>query len=362
MRSIDFDLHKKAEMITISGTLSKGWMAKVLGVKFDRDYYFKPDKRRTIDSLCNEYAFEHFGGMRLFYSESNLGQFDFWDKDQIQVGGIQPNMILGMLLGADFIPQDDKDADITPDCLSGIEPCDLPRPESLLAHPLINLFDEQIRRVQRDCQKRLCPIPPFFWDISGRAAIHGAITSAQKFLGETIFIDMMTEPRQCMEIMSWISDAYIVFCRHFSEIADLPITEVHIGECSSCMVSPRMIEQFVVPVASKIGLELGPVRLHSCGPSTNHLKAFSKIVNLHSLDLGGDTSLGRVREVFGKEMLIGVSPLPNDMSAESTDPILQWAKGILEENKGGNLEYIYHLEPDYNVNTIYALTDFVMKG
>ena len=348
-------------MITISGTLSKGWMARVLGIKFDRDYYFEPDKRCAVDSLCNEYASEHFGGMRLFYSESNLGQFDYWDKDQIQIGGTQPNMILGMLLGADFIPQDDKDADITPDCLAGIEPCDLPRPESLLAHPIINLFNEQIRRVQNDSKKQLCPIPPFFWDISGRAAIHGAMTSAQKFLGETIFIDMMTKPRQCMEIMSWISDAYIVLCRHFSEIANLPITEVHIGECSSCVVSPRMIEQFVEPVASKIGLELGPLRLHSCGPSTNHLEAFSKIVNLHSLDLGGDTSLSRVREIFGKEMLISVSPLPNDMYAESTDPILQWAKGILKENEGGNLEYIYHLEPDYNVNAIYALTDFVMN-
>jgi uroporphyrinogen-III decarboxylase len=128
------------------------------------------------------------------------------------------------------------------------------------------------------------------------------------------------------------------------------------------MVSPEMIGQFVVPVTSKISQELGPVRLHSCGPSTNHLEAFSKITNLHSLDLGGDSSISKAREVFGKEMLISVSPLPNDMSAESTDPILHWAKQILEENDGGNLEYIYHLEHGYNINTIYALTDFVMKG
>ncbi len=349
-------------MITISGTLSKAWMAKELAVAFDRDYYFEPNRRYAVDFLCNEYASEHFRGMRLFYSESNLGQFDYWDKDQIQIGGIQPNMILGMLLGADFIPQDDKDADISPGCLTKKDPCDLPRPENLLDHSLINLFDEQIRRVQSDSKKQLRPIPPFFWDTSGRAAIHGVMTSAQKFLGETIFIDMMTEPQRCLEIMHWIGDTYIVLCRHFSEIADLPITEVHIGECSSCMVSPEMIGQFVVPVTSKISQELGPVRLHSCGPSTNHLEAFSRITNLHSLDLGGDTSISKVREIFGREMLISISPLPNDMSSESTDQILQWAKQIFEENDGGSLEYIYHLEPGYNINTIYALTDFVMKG
>jgi len=58
-------------------------------------------------------------------------------------------------------------------------------------------------------------------------------------------------------------------------------------------------------------------------------------------------------------MLISVTPLPHDMSVESTDPILGWAKRILEENGGGNLEYIYHLESSYNINTIYALTDFL---
>jgi hypothetical protein len=297
--------------------------------------------------------------MRLFFSESNLGQVDYWDNKQIQIGGIQPNMILGMLLGAEFIPQDDKDADIAPGCLAGIDPGNLPRPESLLEHQLITLFDEQIHQMQTNYDKQLCPISPFFWDLSGRAAIHGAMTSAQKFLGETIFIDMITKPQICMEIMRWIGDAYIVLCRHFSKTANLPITEVHVGECSSCMVGPELIEQFVVPVTSQIGEKLGPVRLHSCGPSTNHLETFSKIKKLQSIDLGGDTSIKKARQIFGKEMLISISPLPNDMSAETAVSILRWAENIAEENNGGNLEFIYHLDAGYNIDTIYALTNFV---
>jgi len=345
--------------ITISGTLSKAWMAEALGVKFDRDYYFDPKRRYAVDCRCNEYAAEHFPGMRIFYSESNLGQFDYWDKGQIQIGGIQPNMILGMMLGADFVPRDSSDADITVGCLAGRSVVDLPFPESLLEHPLTVLFDEQIRQVQEDSQKQLRPIPPFLWDISGRAAIHGAMTTAQKLLGEAFFMDMMNEPERCLEIMQWICDVCIVLCRHFSETAHLPITEVHVGECSSCMVSPELIERFVVSVTSKIGRQLGPIRLHSCGPSTNHLWAFFQIENLQSLDLGGDTSIKKVREVFGKEMPISVAPLPKDMSAGSPDPILSWAKQIHEENNGGSLEYVYHLEPGYNIDTIYALTDFV---
>jgi hypothetical protein len=268
-------------------------------------------------------------------------------------------MILGMLLGADFVAADDRDADISPCCLAQKNPADLPPPESLLDHPLVTLFDEQIRRVQSDSQEQLRPIPPFYWDLSGRATIHGVLTSAQKFVGETIFMDMISEPQRCSKIMDWIADAYIVLCRHFSQITDLPITSVHVGECSTCLVSPELLERFVIPAISKIGAELGPVRLHSCGPSTGYLDAFRKIKNLCSLDLGGDTSIERAREVFGKEMKISIVPLPQDMSAESTDPILKWAKHILDENDGGNLEYIYHLESTYNIETIYALTNFV---
>jgi len=344
-------------MITISGTLSKGWIAKALGVKFDRDYYFDPQRRHAIDGQCNEYAAGQFPGMRLFYSESNLGQIDYWDKSQIQIGGIQPNMILGMLLGAEFIPQDHCDADISPGCLIGQNLNDLPSAEALLYNELIRLFDEQIRQAQRNTQ--LKTIPPFFWDASGRATIHGLMTTAQKFLGEGIFMDMISEPQRCLEIMRWIGDAFIILCRHFSQITDIPITSVHVGECSSCMVSPELIEKFVVPATSKIGEALGPLRLHSCGPSTNHLQAFSRIKNLSSLDLGGDTSIRQAREVFGKDVLISVSPLPQDFSSEKTDSMLSWAKRIIEENDGGDLEFIYHLEASYNIDTIYALTDFV---
>ena len=101
-------------MITITGTLSKAWMNRALGVAFDRDYYFDPAQRHAIDCRCNEYAAETFAGMAVFYSESNLGRIDYWDRNQVLIGGIQPNMILGMLLGADFVPADDRDADITP--------------------------------------------------------------------------------------------------------------------------------------------------------------------------------------------------------------------------------------------------------
>jgi hypothetical protein len=125
------------------------------------------------------------------------------------------------------------------------------------------------------------------------------------------------------------------------------------------MVSPALVEQFVVPATSRIGRALGPVRLHSCGSSTHLLEAFAGIENLCSLDLGGETSIAKAREIFGRAMWISVAPLPGDMSAESAGAILEWARRVLAENDGGHLEYVYHLDLGYNVETIAALTDFV---
>jgi hypothetical protein len=343
-------------MITITGTLSKGWMHRAIGVTFDRDYYFDPAKRHATDSRCNEYAAATFPGLRLFYSESNLGRINYWDKDQVLIGGIQPNMILGMLLGAEFVPADDRDADITPGCLQSRDPAELPAPAALLNHDLVRLFDEQIAEETRGPRR---PIPPFFWDASGRAVTHGVLTTAQKLCGEAIFMDLLTEPATCLRLLNWIADAYVELCRHFAQAAGLAITDVHVGECSGCMVSTALVEEFVAPMTSRIGQELGPVRFHSCGTSTHLLGAFKGIERLHSLDLGSGTSIRQVREILGLGMPITIAPSPQDMSAESTEPIIDWARRILDENAGGNLGYVYHLEPSYNIETIHALTDFV---
>ena len=342
-------------MVSISGTVSKGWLAKELGVAFDRDYYFDPVRRYEIDSRCNEYVFKKFADIEIFYSESNAGRLEYWSKEQAIVGGIQPNMILGMLLGAEFSPKKNADADISSHCLSGKNVCDLPEPESLLEHELIRMFDEQIYQINNCEGKKLRAIAPFFWDDSERAFIHGVMTSAQKFIGENIFIKMKTDPRESMEFMEWIAQAYVVLCKHFSEIGNMSISEIHIGECSSCMISTELFEEFVVPITSRIGNLLGPVRLHSCGSSTHLIEACHSIANLKTLDVGGETSVAKIREVFGGEFPVSIAPMAEYFYAETPEKIVEWVAKVLDDNDNGELKIVYHLEGDYNIDNLWAL-------
>ena len=347
-------------MIELAGTVSKAWMAASMGASYPREYYFDPEVRHATDVRCQEYLDERFGDLGLFYTESNLGRRAFWYDRHVLVGGIQPNMIVGMLLGAEFVADERMDADITPHLLAGRSPDELPPVESLLDHELIHLFERQFCDIKRN--GALEPVPPFFWDGSGRAAVHGALTSAQKFFGESVFLDMPSDPGRCRAVFDWITDVSIALVRHFACLAERPIDEIHVGECSGCMVSPVLYESLVVPTLSRVGRELGPVRLHSCGASNHLLKAAGEIENIAALDLGGDTSIDEVRAVFGSEFPICVAPLVQDMRDEEPQALLDWADRVLAANAGGPLVIGYHLEPGYSLDHLRRLHERVGAG
>lgn len=335
--------------INIAVSVSKAFLAQALEVVFDRDYYFDPERRREIDVRCHAYVRAHLSDLGAFYTESNLGRNAFFSDEQILIGGIQPNMILGMLLGAEFIPAIGGDADISANCWAGKSVSELPSPADLPGHPLIREFDEQIRMAQR---AGLVPVPPFFWDRSGRAAVHGALTTAQKFLGEEVFVNMLTEPEQVWQIMRWITEANIVLVRHFVESCGITVAGVHVGECSSCMLGPVEWAQFVVPTLERVGMELGPVRLHSCGASNHILAAARQIQGLYSLDLGGETSLAKVRGLFGPDFEVSIAPPVKLLNGGSVHALMDWTSRVLTENQGGKLEVLCHLEPQYPLDTL----------
>lgn len=343
-------------MISFRGTVSKGFAAKSCDVRFDRDYYLDPHRRMLVDNVCQKYVSEHFGEPRIVFGEQSMVNWRHFSCEHYLVGGIQPNMILGMLLGAEFIAYPDMDADISTECLAGRDINDLPKSESLLNHELIKKFDSQIRHLQKSDLKF---IPPFFWDGSDMAAIHGPLTTAQKFLGQEVFMDMITSPERVHKILAWIMSAYIVLYEHFADISRHAVDCMHIGECSACMISPELFEQFIVPAVSPIGERINRVRFHSCGLSTHLISSFAKIRNLSALDLGGETSVAAVRQIFGKGFPITIATTPQLVLADSSRETEEWLEKILRENDGGEMEVMCHIEPGHTKEMIKKITDTI---
>ena len=340
------------QAIALTGTVSKAWLAEQLDVRFSRDYYFDPEERHRTDSRCNAHVAATFPDLDLFYSESNLGQKSHWRDDMVLIGGIQPNMLLGMLLGAEFKPEDCRDADISPDCLAGRKVDELPAPGSLVDHTLVALWRRQIADVRR---LKLCPVPPFFWDASGRAAVHGPMTTAIKFFGTDFFGEMLESPETCDRVIAWLCDCYIVLCRHFAEVAGLKISSLHIGECSGCMVNADTHRRFAIAPSDRMAEKLARVRFHSCGDSNHLFPSIRSARQLAALDLGGASRLDAPRRDFGPDFPLEIAPLVADLRAPTERPILAWLERRLAENAGGPLIIKYHLEPGYRIENIRAL-------
>lgn len=345
-------------MITIQTTVSKGWLHCEGGFCFDERYYFDPLCRWEQDRAIDRFLAARFPDHPFHNMESNLVQEKYFRPDQVLVGGIQPNLIVGACLGAGFVFPPDKDSDITGRPLEAVRAAaDLPALSALLEHPLVRRFDAQIEAI-RGARPDLRVIPPFFWDTSGRATIHGFITTALKLYGEEVFVRVYDAPEFVAALHGWITDVYVALIRHFSDLGDLPVRSVHIGECSGTMLRPAHYERFVIPYASRVGRELGPVRLHSCGRSDHLLAAIAGIENLAVLDTGSNTSVAAIRGRFGVGFRIDIAP-PVELLLDGADRagVVAWLDRALAENGGGPLHIGFHLEPGYSVANCLAVHD-----
>ena len=349
-------------MISIEASVSKGWLHQTAGFIFNDKYYFDPIYRWEQDSLIHEFVRNRFPHYPIYNMEANLMQARYMRKNHVLVGAIQPNMMLAAILGAEFSIFEDKDSDVSGKPLESLSKKeDLPEISDILNHPLVLDLDAQIKQIA-DTHPDLKVIPPFFWDESGRATIHGIITTSLKLTGDNIMVTMLADPELAHSIHFWITEAYITLIRHYSTLANIPVTSVHIGECAGPMLSAELYNEFIVPYINKLGRELGPIRLHSCGCSDHITEAMSHIKNLQIIDTGSNSSLRLIRSLKGRDFMIHVAP-PMEclMKNAPRSRILEWLDKTLEDNDNGPLQIAYHLEPDYDVDNCLAIHELLLE-
>jgi len=345
-------------MIKVQASVSKGWLHKYGGFIFDSRYYLDPYYRMKQDEACHAFIKNRFPEYPVYNMEDNLVQAEYVVPDMMLVGAIQPNMIIAAALGAEFVFAADRDSDVRGFPLKNIKSArDLPVVDEVLKLPFIKSLEEQYLKAQR--KYPACRIiPPFFWDTSGRATIHGIITTSMKFIGQDIFTLMMIEPDLVKGIHNWITDVYIHVIKFFSDLGNIPVTSVHVGECSGTMIDEVSYFKYVTPFISRIGREFGAIRLHSCGNADHVMKAICSVENLRIIDTGSNTSLAKIRQLRGDDFEINVFP-PSELLFEGADPgeIRKWLYKTIKDNNNGNLKIAYHIEPDYNLLNCLFIND-----
>ncbi len=241
-------------MVRVQASVSKGWLHKNGGFNFNQRYYLDPYNRMQQDEKCHQFI-------------KNVGEL------------ISVKKVLNL--------------------------------------PFIKKLEEQYLQAKE--KYRNCTIiPPFFWDPSGRATIHGIVTTSMKFIGQDIFTKMMTDAETVKGIHLWITNVYIEVINHFSNLAKIPVTSIHVGECSGTMLDESSYKEFVTPYINQLGREFGGVRLHSCGNADHVIKTICQIENLRIIDTGSNTSLAKIRKILGNDFEINVFP-PVEVLTEGSE-------------------------------------------
>ena len=349
-------------MISFQASVSKGWLHEKGGFVFDAEYYMDPINRQIQDKKMNDYVMKTFPDYPIYNMEANLMQADYTNDNQVLIGGIQPNLILAYILGSEFVYYPDKDMDVSGNPLQHITSAeDLPSMEKILDHPFVKKLDELIVHLQKTDNK-LEVIPPFFWDNSGRATIHGIITTSFKLIGDKAMMMIIMDPDLLHIIHQWITDAYTILINHYATLANMPITSVHVGECSGTMISNDQYLEFITPYVSQLGKDFGNIRLHSCGLSDHIIEAISEIKNLSIIDTGSNTSIAKIREIRGLDFEINLEPPVKLMLKDKSEiELVSWLDTALEENQGGPLKFVLHLDSGYSTENCLMIYDELVR-
>lgn len=349
--------------ISALGSIAIDVMAPKGGFVFDREYYFDPEHRWDQDKRIARWAEQTYAPYPIYNAEALLVQLDFQPIPYRQVGGLQPNLLLGVAVGAEFVFFGDQDPDITPYPLKDLKAQDLADLEAIEweKREPIATFLAQLDELRGRYHGEVDVFPPLFWDRSGRATVHGPVTTALKLMGEGFYLAMFDDFDFAMRFLTWISDAYVKLIRLFSQRAELPITGIHIGECSGCMISPEHWRRAVIPAMNRMVDACGPVRIHSCGNSDHILEPMSKVNNLGILNVGTGTSIAKSRELVGPDVPIHTIPDPRMLCFGKEQELRDWVEQSLAENADGPLEFQFHMDAAAPVKNAAAIYDALAR-
>ena len=286
-------------------------------------------------------------------------QGEHFSPEQVLVGGIQPNLIVGACLGAAFVFSPDKDSDIVGRPLENVRYlADLPAPASLLEHPLIRRWTAQIAAVRR-ARPDLRVIPPFFLGHVGpghdpRLPHHRAETVRRRGLRARVTMNLSSSS-PCTT-GSLPSTSRLI--RHFARWA----TADHLGAHRRVFghdAAAGALRAVRDRLDCRLGGQLGPVRLHSCGRCDHLLAAIASSREPgqpgHRVEHLGRRDPGAVRRGFphrpgpaGRAVGGGRRPRRRGGLAGA------YPGG---ERRAGPLHIGFHLEPGYSVANCQSIHD-----
>jgi hypothetical protein len=263
------------------------WYNRHAGIVFDEDFFYNAERRVADERKMEQVLYEHFG-------EYGLGEDR--DKDVPQIGAVHnaAGFLLSEMLGceveyfANSAPQvhcahrEDFDIDVD----GAFETAAFKR----------------LQKVVDELKKK-------YGYVCGDVNWGGVLNLALDLKGESIFMDMMLKPDECIVYFQKIAKVVErFFCYLMAETKTSSISVnrlvrlisepvyVH-SECSHTMISVDDYRKFLMPIDIEWSKKYIPYGIHYCGKDPHrYAECFSELPRLDFLDTGWGGDIAFIRK------------------------------------------------------------------
>lgn len=151
--------------------------------------------------------------------------------------------------------------------------------------------------------------------------VHGILESALELCGQDFLEDLLNEPRRAEYLLDVLTESIIAIKEYWDRKVFGQVSKgLSLGGCSTVLLSPELVRQYLVPRYSRIANHFGDAFLCSCGLSTNNLANFAAIEGIRYVRVGWGTDLALAAELLANRH-IKVSLSVVRAASESPDQI-----------------------------------------
>ncbi len=139
-------------------------------------------------------------------------------------------------------------------------------------------------------------------EVKGELGFEGVINVAYKLRGQPLFVDMVDAPeraRHIFEVVWKTIDEFVRMVRTWQDpLADRPTYFVNCN-CMVNMLSPQMYEEQLLEFDKQFAQQFELFGIHTCNWTVDpYLDSIKQIKDLAYLDMGADSNLEKVHELF----------------------------------------------------------------
>jgi len=321
------------------------------GLRYGEAFLFDPGYRAEVQCAEERFLFESLGRYGVGSPQPQPSPSLF----------IQPVDLIMRTQGAEWRYPEDGTLESWGTPWKDLSPGEIARLDVSGAanHPVIDALLKQYRVLEGLYGERadLCGLK------SGVLNVHTPYTTAHQLRGETLFVELLTDPVVAIAILEKVWAIYqAVFGRLAAAIGARP-TRLQLGDCSASMLSAETYERVVLPVNCAIGAGFASVGYHSCGPSSHLLDAFAHLPPLDHIELGPGTHLGAAARALPG---VPLSPLidPVLMREKDTSAVRTHIEGTLAQTAPAPATTlcVWSLDRDTPIENVAAVYETVEKS